>query len=247
MQTPSIACLCGEICYVRTSNTPKNPGRLFYSCPKTSDRCKFFAWLDELQNSYNASKRKAESPPVSAPPPISIPSPQIDESTPIEGRLAAKEKLLNEALEKLALLVQQNEKQERRVKKHKKEATNAKNELQKAQQELQNARRTVETAKKEAEIAKQSTHHYEKTINLLSEDIESLKRFQPENATPNPKRDADLLSCKICFDHPIQQIFYPCRHAILCQGCTEKTMEERKTCPLCRSKIHSFGRLYLAE
>ncbi|KAF3609341.1 hypothetical protein DY000_02047851, partial [Brassica cretica] len=42
-------CRCVEEAVIRTSGTTKNPGRLFYCCPKGSEEDKFhlFTWTDE--------------------------------------------------------------------------------------------------------------------------------------------------------------------------------------------------------
>ncbi|GAX77550.1 hypothetical protein CEUSTIGMA_g4994.t1 [Chlamydomonas eustigma] len=43
-------CMCGLPMPVKTSNSEKNPGRQFYTCPKDREdpsRCKSFNWLDE--------------------------------------------------------------------------------------------------------------------------------------------------------------------------------------------------------
>ncbi|KAJ6896569.1 hypothetical protein NC651_022689 [Populus alba x Populus x berolinensis] len=49
---PVVRCPCGRgTCKVSTSKTVTNPGRKFYACPvdhRTSDRCRFFKWSDEI-------------------------------------------------------------------------------------------------------------------------------------------------------------------------------------------------------
>ncbi|KAJ7960089.1 DNA topoisomerase [Quillaja saponaria] len=47
---PVIHCPSGAgPCPLKTAHTEKNPGRKFYSCPKTSPSCGFFEWCDKKQ------------------------------------------------------------------------------------------------------------------------------------------------------------------------------------------------------
>eukprot|EP00775_Hariotina_reticulata_P014224 gene14224-14368_t len=43
-----VLCVCGQPALQRTSNTSKNPGRVFYKCPKPQgEQCDFFQWADD--------------------------------------------------------------------------------------------------------------------------------------------------------------------------------------------------------
>ncbi|KAG9447300.1 hypothetical protein H6P81_013428 [Aristolochia fimbriata] len=57
---PDKLCPCGAgVCTVKTSKTPANPGRKFYSCPlyPSSGRCKFFEWCGEASSSRGADPK----------------------------------------------------------------------------------------------------------------------------------------------------------------------------------------------
>ncbi|KAG1348201.1 putative DNA-binding protein HEXBP [Cocos nucifera] len=58
-EVPEKACPCGAgSCLVRTSNTPKNPGRKFYRCPVKEENggCNFFEWCDDQSSSIPTSQ-----------------------------------------------------------------------------------------------------------------------------------------------------------------------------------------------
>ncbi|KAJ1406577.1 Zinc finger, GRF-type [Sesbania bispinosa] len=44
-------CHCGRKAAIRTSNTQRNPGRAFYTCPLPKDdylNCNYFAWIEDM-------------------------------------------------------------------------------------------------------------------------------------------------------------------------------------------------------
>ncbi|THU46868.1 hypothetical protein C4D60_Mb09t09460 [Musa balbisiana] len=68
---PEKACRCGSgTCLVRTSNTAKNPGRKFYTCPLKLDNggCNFFEWCDNPLSSLSSSRK-----PLNHQPSLSVP------------------------------------------------------------------------------------------------------------------------------------------------------------------------------
>jgi hypothetical protein len=50
-------------------------------------------------------------------------------------------------------------------------------------------------------------------------------------------------TCKICFDHVIATVSYPCGHSAMCVACA-KVVAERKECPICRAKIVDIIRIH---
>ena len=50
-------------------------------------------------------------------------------------------------------------------------------------------------------------------------------------------------TCKICFDHVIATVSYPCGHSAMCVACA-KVVAERKECPICRAKIIDIIRIH---
>ncbi|CAK9166182.1 unnamed protein product [Ilex paraguariensis] len=49
--SPCLLCPCGAgTCLLLTSNTDKNPGRKFYTCPNKEAKCKFFKWSDMVRS-----------------------------------------------------------------------------------------------------------------------------------------------------------------------------------------------------
>lgn len=54
------------------------------------------------------------------------------------------------------------------------------------------------------------------------------------------RRDEDL--CKICYDHDIDVVLYPCGHFVLCRMCAQKVSD----CPVCRFVITDVIRTYKA-
>ena len=57
------------------------------------------------------------------------------------------------------------------------------------------------------------------------EEIEKLKR-QNEELKSN-------LTCKVCLDAPVGDVFFPCRHLVCCVSCSPSLSK----CPLCREPI----------
>ena len=43
-----VNCSCGSVAVIRTSWTPRNPGRRFYSCPIRGSNCKLIGWYDPV-------------------------------------------------------------------------------------------------------------------------------------------------------------------------------------------------------
>ncbi|KAG9033474.1 hypothetical protein FRB95_014753 [Tulasnella sp. JGI-2019a] len=61
----AIFCQCPLLSPPKTSTTAKNPGRVYYNCPKEMsdpERCKFFKWKDEIVSSQSSSPMKPTSP-----------------------------------------------------------------------------------------------------------------------------------------------------------------------------------------
>ncbi|GJU84178.1 zinc finger, GRF-type containing protein [Tanacetum coccineum] len=41
-----VFCHCTKLAVIRTSWTPRNPGRRFYACPDLGSECRFINWVD---------------------------------------------------------------------------------------------------------------------------------------------------------------------------------------------------------
>ena len=61
--------------------------------------------------------------------------------------------------------------------------------------------------------------------DLTSQDIETLRKAN-ETLRSN-------MTCKICLDEPVQELFLPCRHLVCCSHCAASV----RTCPFCRQRI----------
>ncbi|KAK8968239.1 hypothetical protein KSP40_PGU017443 [Platanthera guangdongensis] len=64
---PSMPCLCGAgTCLVLTSNTAKNPGRLFYRCPLKAENggCNYFEWCDSPSSGITVYGQSNSEVPV---------------------------------------------------------------------------------------------------------------------------------------------------------------------------------------
>ncbi|CAN0257109.1 unnamed protein product [Ectocarpus sp. 6 AP-2014] len=49
--------------------------------------------------------------------------------------------------------------------------------------------------------------------------------------------------CKVCWERPIDTVFRPCNHSVLCTGCSQRLLEDRQpVCPICRCQIERFDR-----
>ncbi|KZV63659.1 hypothetical protein PENSPDRAFT_757784 [Peniophora sp. CONT] len=62
-----VVCRCGKPATRLVSNTPKNPGRVFWKCPSVQD-CKFFKWDDQLPTRPNSQTPTPSQPNPSLPP-----------------------------------------------------------------------------------------------------------------------------------------------------------------------------------
>lgn len=79
----------------------------------------------------------------------------------------------------------------------------------------------------------------EKSVELFSDDVMTL-------STAGKKISVEPYMCKICFDHVITMIVYPCRHAAMCKGCVEELNKQKgASCPFCRTKIVSTGSVFV--
>ena len=80
-------------------------------------------------------------------------------------------------------------------------------------------------------------HQKEKSRIILQNEI----FVNIENEIINLKVDSLIASnekvCEICFSKYKQFIFFPCKHYVCCDECTDKILREMKNCPLCRTKI----------
>lgn len=54
----------------------------------------------------------------------------------------------------------------------------------------------------------------------------------------------DRLQCKICLDNEIDIIFFPCKHAVLCNNCSMNI--HLKHCPICRGHIRKKFEFFLS-
>ncbi|KAJ1410706.1 Zinc finger, GRF-type [Sesbania bispinosa] len=55
-------CHCGRKAAIRTSNTQRNPGRAFYTCPRPKDdflNCNYFSWVEDLASAESESNSDA--------------------------------------------------------------------------------------------------------------------------------------------------------------------------------------------
>jgi len=60
------------------------------------------------------------------------------------------------------------------------------------------------------------------------------------------RADSDALMCKVCLEKPKNTVFQPCHHSCTCESCTKKLMKGSKKCPVCRSTISSFIKIFHA-
>jgi len=61
-----------------------------------------------------------------------------------------------------------------------------------------------------------------------------------EQQRPSERGNEDL--CKICYDHDIDVLLYPCGHMVICRWCAQKVSD----CPVCRMLITNVIRTYRA-
>jgi hypothetical protein len=55
-----------------------------------------------------------------------------------------------------------------------------------------------------------------------------------------------LQHCVVCLDAPRSVVLMPCRHAVLCQGCSQLMLQQARRevagglprCPMCREQVH---------
>lgn len=258
-------CRCGNPSIVKTSRTPRNPNRDFFACLNGREGCGYFDWVDETipKVQITGSKRAVVDidfpdpgttsvnpftvhAPGTAPDPV-LQIPVSSELAALKVELEAVKKNRDETFQKLGELVNKATKGDKQVKKFKTDANKAKLDAEKAKLDAASARREAENAKREAQTSQGLVTDLQKAVDQMSSDIESLKRFNPPGQPENPKRDVDLVSCKICYERPIGVTLFPCRHTLLCEPCAQRQVIEKKGCPICRAPICYAGKIYLCE
>ncbi len=100
------------------------------------------------------------------------------------------------------------------------------------------------------ESSKEGSNSDDEALFLLTENITNVKNElttenlinhsqNDENHTDfdNLKKENEILksnlTCKICLDEPVGELFLPCRHLVCCVQCSKSV----DNCPLCRAKI----------
>jgi len=72
------------------------------------------------------------------------------------------------------------------------------------------------------------------------------KRLHSPEVTPRDDVE-DQLSCKVCFDEPMNIILQPCRHVGMCKRCAKDLHLQGRLdkCPWCHHRVSYFEKCYL--
>jgi hypothetical protein len=85
---------------------------------------------------------------------------------------------------------------------------------------------------------------------LLRNDIELLtKNISSEVINEHLNKNQKI--CVICLENPRDTVIQPCGHVLACEDCVSSLLERiniisSATCPVCRKKIDSYGKFYMA-
>lgn len=116
------------------------------------------------------------------------------------------------------------------------EANDLKWRLAKLVEKCETFEKELREAKERNESLRTENSSLRQGIDSISTDFTQLKDSKPNIAS---------LICKICLDHVISVVLYPCKHVALCEACTKTIEASSNECPLCRTKIRWAGRIYL--
>jgi len=85
--------------------------------------------------------------------------------------------------------------------------------------------------------------HHTMVLNL-SERIDALEYKLKD------KKNEICMSCKICYNEPIDITIAPCNHLVMCKNCMDELSKidtAELKCPLCQENITDFTKIYLPE
>ena len=54
--------------------------------------------------------------------------------------------------------------------------------------------------------------------------------------------DEDLETCRICYEAPIDALFYRCGHVVACEECAKQV----EVCPICRTPVGAVVKIWKA-
>lgn len=77
-------------------------------------------------------------------------------------------------------------------------------------------------------------------INSLKSQLESAEvreRALVQKIREMSQNNDDTYLCSICMCERRDTVFLPCRHAQFCKKCSQKWIETKTECPICRTKI----------
>lgn len=91
-----------------------------------------------------------------------------------------------------------------------------------------------------------SNHSEEQQPKLLNTQLDSPTASSSASKKTKISSHSDPTSvtslCKICYDSPIDTIFLPCMHIIVCEKCASQI----KKCPVCNIDINTAKRVYFS-
>ncbi|KAK6627368.1 hypothetical protein RUM44_009845 [Polyplax serrata] len=87
--------------------------------------------------------------------------------------------------------------------------------------------------------------HYAKLVAVSVYTGRFLDHRKPENIpTVSPRQIDEERLCVICQYNPKEMIIFPCKHLCLCWECSRTLGGRYETCPLCRTRIKEFLKVY---
>ena len=87
-------------------------------------------------------------------------------------------------------------------------------------------------------------HTKENRVNIYEVNIINLKNLiKSRNLIINKFKDS--LKCSICYDNNINIILSPCNHCVMCDSCYKNYIQYDDTCPLCKTYIEDYIKIYL--
>ena len=77
---------------------------------------------------------------------------------------------------------------------------------------------------------------------------EQLSTLDPPSLLETQKKITELIQmhnqCKICLDNSSTMMIIPCGHKCCCDGCSEKLAASTKLCPICRTPVDKFVKVF---
>ena len=88
-------------------------------------------------------------------------------------------------------------------------------------------------------------HHVDgKLYNQISKSLTNSTSLSSSSSTTSSPSTTFGNECVVCYEEPINSVFYTCGHVCMCFKCSVKQWQTSGHCPICRAKIVDVIRTY---